>query len=83
MNSLTILTVATLIGLAATARYFYLDYAREKRRRMRLERRVDELLDILDEDVITITQLRREIARDRHPAGRDLPAFTVIKGGAS
>lgn len=84
MNSLTILAIATLLALGASARLFYLDYARECRRNDRLRRRIDELLDVLDEDVLTITELRRQIAQERHPAGRQPHrAFTVIEGGAS
>lgn len=84
MNSLTILTVATVLALAASARYFYLDSARERRRTARLTARIDELLDVLDEDVTVITDLRRQLAQERHPAGKDVArSFTVIQGGAS
>lgn len=84
MNSLTILTVATMLALAASVRYYHLDLARERRRNARLVARIDELLDVLDEDVLTITDLRRQLAQDRHPAGKGTArAFTVIHGGAS
>lgn len=83
MNSLTILTVATLIALAASLRYLWLDLQHERRRNARLRRRVDELLDVLDHDVTLITDMRREMAIARHPAGKEMRGFTVIQGGAS
>lgn len=85
MNSLTLLVIATMLALAATARHYYLDYVRERRRNARLRERVNELLDILDEDVVAITDLSRQLAVERHPATRASKArpFTVIEGGAS
>ena len=52
-------------------------------RNARLRRRVDELLDVLDHDVVLITDMRREMAIARHPAGKEMRGFTVIQGGAS
>lgn len=83
MNSLTILTVATLIALAASLRYLWLDLQNERRRNARLRHRIDELLDILDHDVVLITDMRRQMAIARHPAGKELRGLTVIQGGAS
>lgn len=84
MNSLTILTIATMASLALAARYFHLDLVRERRRNARLRARIDELLDALDDDVELVAHLRMELAKSRHPAGSDRrPALTIINGGAS
>lgn len=85
MNSLTILTIATMGALALAARYFHLDLVRERRRNARLRARIDELLDALDDDVELVTHLRMELAKSRHPAGSEQrrPALTIINGGAS
>lgn len=81
MNGLTLLTIATLVAFALSARWLYLDLQRERRRNARLRARIDELLDVLDEDVITITRLRQQHAMDRHPS--NVRVLRVIDGGAS
>lgn len=84
MNSLTILVLATMLAMGAATRYFYLDYARERRRNVRLNQRIDELLDELENDVLVITDLRRRLAMERHPVGKNPErSFTIIDGGVS
>lgn len=83
MNSLHILTIGTLIALGLACRYFYLDYAREAWRNERLRKRNEELIDQIEYDVLVITELRRQLAQQRHPAGKAARTFRVIKGGAS
>jgi len=75
MNSLTILTIATMGTLALAARYFHLDLVRERRRNARLRARIDELLDALDDALATITDLEAQVsAITRHPSQRHLHA---------
>lgn len=84
MNSLGLLTIATLVTLALACRYFALDAARERRRSARLASDVERLYDALDDATEIIARQSRENAQLRHPAtqGSSRPVLTVIDGGA-
>lgn len=80
MNSLGILTIATLIAAAIAMRYFWLDLEREKRRNTRLRRDVAYYRDELQVARQLIEDLDLTDAIARHPAhGR--PYLAVIDGG--
>lgn len=81
MNSLGILTIATLIAAAITMRYFWLDLEREKRRNARLRRDIKRYLDDLDEATLLIDELVTAQIKQRHPA-HARPQLAVIDGGA-
>ena len=68
MNSLGILTIATLIAAAITLRYFWLDLEREKRRNARLRRDVAHYRDELEVARELIEDLDLNEAIARHPA---------------
>lgn len=82
MNGLTLLTIATFVALAAATHAFYRDLVREQRRNARLRYRIEELIDVIEDDVLEITQLRHALSAQRHPVGTGRAQLTVIEGGA-
>ena len=82
MNSLGILTIATLIAAAITMRYFWMDLEREKRRNRRLRQDVAHYRDELQAARELIEDLDLNDAIARHPANVSPARLSVIQGGA-
>lgn len=82
MNSLTLLTIATMATLAISARYFWLDLDRERRRNRRLLRDLAYYRDELQAARELIEDLDLTDAIARHPANGSPARLSVIQGGA-